>query len=115
MAKTNRQGDVDKGAKREKYLRANELAAVRAVMGSPAGRAWAWRIIERSGANDGVAFTPNAMVLAEQVGIQSLGHAILAEIRLACPETELVMRREAADRLARLEAELENEAPDDDH
>ncbi len=113
MAKTNAQRDVDKAARRDKGRYASQLSETRVVMGTPQGRAWVWRLLEVTDVNQGVAFTPNAMELSRVVGVQSVGNAVLAEIRVACPEQEIVMRQEAAHRAAR-EA-LENEAPDDDN
>lgn len=112
MAKTNRQYDVDAAARREKGAIASELSDIRFVMGDPRGRAWVWRVLERTGANQGVAFTPNAMELARLVGVQSVGNALLEALRVACPELEIVMRKEAAQRADRARLEQEN---DDDN
>lgn len=114
MANANDRRDVEQAGRREKGARKGELEQVRFIMGDPLGRAWVHRFLDLSGADRAPAFSANAMNLARDVGVQSVGFMLLNEIREACPEQELVMRREAASRAkrAQVQEELDNEQRD---
>ena len=96
MANAASRKQVDQAARREKGARHGELADLRSVMEQPRGRSLIYRLLAETGAEGVLAFSPNAMTLARDVGVQSIGHWLLSEVREACPELELTMRREAA-------------------
>ncbi len=96
MANAANRRQIEAASRREKGIRKAELDGVRYLMEAPVGRALAYRLLEQSGAEKPLPFQSNAMNLARDVGVQSFGFALLEEIREACPELELVMRREAA-------------------
>lgn len=114
MANLNDRRQVEAAGRREKGIRKGELEQVRFLMSEPIGRALAWRLLEQTGADRALPFVPNAMNLAHDTGVQSMGYFLLAEVREACPEQELVMRREAATRAQRAQdqEELDNEQRD---
>lgn len=101
MANANDRRQVQDTARREKGARKGELESVRYLMAAPIGRALAARLLEHTGTEGVVPFSNNAMSLSRDVGVQSVGFWLLAEIRAACPEQELIMRREAAERAER--------------
>jgi hypothetical protein len=111
MSNANDRRQVEAATRREKGLRTTELDEVRWLMSEPLGRALAYRVLERTGAEAVVPFTANAMNLARDVGVQSVGFWLLGEIRAGCPEKETIMRLEAADRARRadLQDEVDNE------
>jgi hypothetical protein len=78
-------------------------------MSEPVGRALAWRYLQMTAADRAVPFSPNAMQLAHDNGVQKAGHWLLEEIRAACPELEPKMRIEAAEREKRLTDEENKE------
>ena len=113
---TNDRRAVQNARTREKEQRAQELEDVRFLMESPAGRRLAARILELTGCERLTPFTPNAMSLANDLGVQRTGFWLLGEIRAACPQLELVMRQEtlkAAERAAMREEADEHEHDDD--
>lgn len=101
MGSTNNRRDVEQAGRREKGARRGELESVRFLMSEPVGRALAWRLIQRTAADSPLPFSTNAMSLSRDAGVQSVGFWLLGEIREACPEQEVVMRREAALRAER--------------
>lgn len=109
--RTDNRGEVERGAKLEKAARRGELDAVRFLMSTPLGRGLAWRQVQVTGCDRAIPFRPNAMDLAHDVGVRAMGEWLLAEVRAACPEQEMVMRSEAIQRDKR--AELEEESQDD--
>lgn len=111
MAKTNDRQALQHTRTREKADRRFELDGVRFLMSEPVGRALVHRMLVQTGVDRAIPFQPNAMVLSHDVGLQSLGHWLLAEVRAACPELELAMRREYVAREQR--SELEEEASND--
>lgn len=114
MANLNDRRQVEAAGRREKGVRKGELEQVRFLMSTELGRALVFRLLDHTGADRALPFVPNAMNLAHDTGVQSVGHYLLAEVRAACPEQELVMRREAAHRAQRAEIqeELDNEQRD---
>jgi hypothetical protein len=111
VAKTTDRQALQNARTREKADRRWELDGVRHLMSEPVGRALVQRLLEKTGVDRPIPFQPNAMVLAHDVGLQALGHWMLAEVRAACPELELAMRREYVAREQR--SELEDEASND--
>ena len=111
MGKTNNRADVQRTATLERAQRKTELDAVRHMMQTPLGRFMVWRILGETGCNRAIPFQPQAMVLAHDIGVRSMGEWLLEEIREACPEQELVMRQEALTREKR--ALLDAEQHDD--
>jgi len=104
MANASDRKQIEAANRREKGARMAELADVKHVMSEPRGRAVVARLLERTGTDAPTPFSSNAMTLARDVGVKSVGEWLLLEVRAACPEQELVMRREAAilaDRIAR--------------
>lgn len=81
-------------------------------MDAPVGRAMMFRLIGKTGADSPLPFTPNAMNMAHDLGVQSVGFALLAEIREACPEQEAIMRREAA--IVAQRADMQEDLDNDD-
>ena len=114
MANAASRKQVDQAARREKGARNSDLEDVRSVMAQPRGRALLLRVLRETGAEGVLPFSPNAMTLARDVGVQSIGHWLLAEIREACPDLELTMRREAATLAQRadLQEDVDNEQRD---
>lgn len=114
MANAGDRRQVEQASRREKGARRAELDGIRFLMSEPLGRALAHRVLATTGTEGVVAFSPNAMALSRDVGVQSVGFWLLAEIREACPEQELIMRREAAARAQRAESqeELDDEQRD---
>lgn len=110
MAKTNDRAAVQLGATLEKAQRKAELDSVRFLMSTPLGRSLAHRLLDACGIDRRTPFQPNAMVLAHDHGTQELGYFLLDEIREACPELELVMRKESLVRAKR--ADLTQEVED---
>lgn len=100
--KTHNRHAQERAASVEKGIRKGELAGVRYLMQDAVGRALAWRYLQVTGADRAVPFSPNAMQIAHDAGVQEAGHWLLAEIREACPEQESVMRKEARGRDERL-------------
>ena len=102
---------VEQAGRRERGARVAELDGVRYLMGSPVGRALVARLLDVTGTEKAPPFSANAMTMARDVGVQSVGYLLLAEIRQACPEQELIMRREAAllAQRADMQEELDNE------
>lgn len=101
MGSTNDRRAVEQASRREKGARRGEIESVRFVMSEPVGRALVWRIVERTNADRPLPFSTNAMSLSRDAGVQSVGFWLLGEVREACPEQEVVMRREAALRAER--------------
>jgi hypothetical protein len=114
VANANDRRNVEQAGRREKGERKGELEQVRYLMASALGRSLVHRILDFTGADRALPFVPNAMNLAHDTGVQSVGHYLLAEVREACPEQELVMRQEAAQRSKRanLQEELDHEQRD---
>ena len=114
MGNANDRRQVEATARREKGARRGELEQIRFLMSEGLGRALMLRILTQTGAEGVLPFSPNAMTLARDVGVQGVGHWLLAELREACPELELKMRREAAERAKRAQdqEELDNEQSD---
>lgn len=108
MANAANRRKVEAASRQERAARAAELQAVSNVMATPPGRAFVHRLLTMTGAERELPFSPNAMTLARDAGTQSVGYWLLAEIRQACPEQELVMRREAA--LLAQRAEMQEDA-----
>lgn len=104
---------VQDAARYEKAQVRTEIEQVRLLMSDPRLRAFVKRFLDMTGVDKAPAFSPNAMVLAHDTGVQSIGHWLLAQVRAACPEQELVMRQEAAALAQR--AELQESADDDEH
>lgn len=116
MGRTNDRQKVQNAATLEKAARKGELDAIRYVMQNPVGRAFAARVLEVTGSDRPSVFQPNAMVLAHDHGVREMGDWLLAEIRAACPEQELVMRHEIAARALRADMaeDLENDDSNND-
>lgn len=96
MANAADRRKVEAAARDEKAQARAELEQVRLMMSDVRLRALVKRLLDMTGVDTAPPFSPNAMVLAQQNGVQSVGHWLLAQIRRACPEQELVMRQEAA-------------------
>lgn len=103
---------VQRSSARERAQRKGEIEEVRALMRDPIGRRLAARILRLTGVDDPGHFNANAMALARDHGVRSLGYWLLGEIREACPEQELVMRKESLTLAQR--AELQDEVDDAD-
>lgn len=101
MGSTDNKRDVEQAERRARGARRGELDQLRYVMGEALGRAMIWRVLERTGAEVPLPFSTNAMSLSRDAGVQSVGFWLLGEVRAACPEQEVVMRREAALRAER--------------
>jgi hypothetical protein len=101
---------VEAASRREKGARRNELEDVRQLMATPRGRSLAHRLLTVSGCDRALPFNANAMNLSHDVGVQEMGFFLLSEIREACPEQELIMRREAA--ILAQRADIQEEADD---
>lgn len=112
MARTNDRRAVQSTATLENAARKAELDAVRFLMSTPLGRSLMARIMVQTGVDRASVFTPNAMNLAHDFGVRALGDWMLAEVREACPELELVMRHESLQRAKR--ADLTEEAQNDE-
>jgi hypothetical protein len=113
MANASNRRAIEQAARQEKGKRASELREVQYLMMDPRGRSLAHRLMnEWTGADSPLPWSSNAMTLARDSGVQSVGFRLLQEIRAACPEQELVMRREAATLAQR--AEMSEDVPDDD-
>lgn len=110
MAKTNDRTAVQNAATNERAQRKAELDSVRFLMSTPLGRSLAARLLDACGVDRRTPFQPNAMVLAHDHGTQEMGYYLLDEIREACPEAELVMRKESLVRAQR--ADLNQEVED---
>jgi hypothetical protein len=110
VGNANDRRQVDEARLRDKAARASEIDEVRYLMSDPRGRSLVKRFLEATGVDRALTFQPNAMLLAHDVGVQKIGHWLLDEVRIACPEQELVMRREAAQRAARLTMQEDHDA-----
>lgn len=108
MANAANRKQLDARARQDKAARAAELGDVRMMMSDPRGRAFAYRMLTYTGVEGLLKFQSNAMSLAHDVGVHSVGRWLLDEIREACPEQELIMRREAA--IVAQRAEMQEEA-----
>ena len=110
MANAGDRGAVQRASQREKAARRTELEQVRALMREPWGRRLMARVLQMTGVDGEGPFSANAMALARDHGVRSLGYFLLHEIRAACPEQELVMRQETLTLAQRadLEEEVEN-------
>jgi hypothetical protein len=73
--------------------RLNELKSFQRLMGSKVGRAIMWRMLGECGVFvNALGITPEAT--AWNVGRQSVGQWLLAEINAACPQRYAQMQRE---------------------
>jgi hypothetical protein len=111
MANAANRKAVEAANRREKGARNSELEDVRHLMSTPRGRSLTHRLLTVSGCDRALPFNANAMSLSHDVGVQQMGFFLLSEIREACPEQELVMRREAA--ILAQRAALQDEVDDD--
>jgi hypothetical protein len=102
---------VEAANRREKGARRSETQDVIHVMSEVRGRSLMHRILEKTGCNAPLPFSPNAMNLARDVGVHSVGEWLLAEIRAACPQQEFLMRKEAATVAERID--IQEQADDD--
>ncbi len=74
--------------------RQRTLRHIRQVMGTYAGRAFVWRILERARIYQS-SYTPNPHDTAFNEGRRSAGLALMDDLDVACPGQIEVMRREA--------------------
>jgi hypothetical protein len=94
---------------REEIKRKNEMAELKEILNNAKVRTFLYRMMGRCKMfND--SFSPNAAVMAYQVGQSSAGKMIYSEISEAWPEAWLVMQEEALMRQRAEEALLEIEA-----
>lgn len=81
----------------EQRLRNLELLAVRAVMDSPAGRSFLWRVIEKMAVAFNGTYTGEALHSAYAEGRRSVGLALIQELQKASPAAYLLMLQEEMD------------------
>lgn len=113
MANAGDRRKVQDAARYEKAAKRTEVEQVRLLMSDIRLRAFVKRFLDMTGVDVAPPFNPNAMVMAQQNGVQSVGHWLLAQVREACPELELLMRQEAAALAQR--AELQENVDDNEH
>ncbi len=77
-------------------VRINELAQLKAILGSSGGRALIWRLLHLSGMDVDPPTESSAM--ARAVGRADLGRALLTEVHEADTTAHALMRKEAQDR-----------------
>lgn len=96
MGNANDRRQVQYAQTVENAVRKTEKSQLREVMNTSSGRAVIWRLIENTKADTPTEFNTNAMLLSRDVGVASVGFAMLEAIRESCPELEFIMRQEAA-------------------
>lgn len=77
-------------------VRMHELDDLEAVLSSPAGRRFVWRLLEQSGVFRQVFSGEETHRMAFMDGNRVHGLRIFADVHEACPERYLEMVREAA-------------------
>lgn len=88
---------VKRAGDRDRRRREGEIADVRSVMGTPAGRRFVWRLLE-TGRIFTDRFDENSLRMARNEGRAHTGLILLVDIDVACPELFDTMRREYLDR-----------------
>ena len=83
-----------KSAKREKLARLQKQADLKAVLASPAGRRFMWRLLGDTGIFARI-FHENPSVVAYREGRRSLGIDLLDELQYEFHEEYFTMEREA--------------------
>lgn len=86
------------------------IADLQAIMATPRGRSFVMRLLRNTRCDDVPMYVSNAMDLARDNGMRTIGLALLADIREHCPDQEFVMRSEQVerDRRAALAEEAEH-------
>ncbi len=81
-------------------------ATVRSVLGSDAGRAFCWELLERAGVFRSV-FDPEPTRMSHNAGRQDFGHELIALLTSADEAGYLLMEREARERKRRDDRETD--------
>lgn len=93
MSNAGSRAAVDKQGEREKSRRAQELADVKAVMLTGAGRRFVNRIVQFSEVM-GEVFHTNGSITNLNLGKRKVGLFVYGELEEASPELSLLMRQE---------------------
>ncbi len=93
MANAGDEAAVKRAGEREISMRERELADVKTVMSSPAGRRWTNRIIQKSEVM-GEVFNPNGSITNKNLGKREVGLFVYGELEQSCPDLFLLMRQE---------------------
>ena len=88
---------IEKAGKQQRLERQRELDYVRAVVATPAGRAFMWNLLAYCRTFSSV-FDPEATSMAFKTGRQDVGHFVMAEISEADPDKFLLMMQESQQR-----------------
>lgn len=102
-------------SEQQRIQREREVADLVAVMGSPAGRRFVWKLLGECGLYRS-SYHPSALIHFNE-GQRSIGLALLASLTADCPELYLTMQSEAIDaqrKLADREA-VDNSTNEDDN
>jgi hypothetical protein len=96
---------IARAARKERDRRALEVADMRAVLETPAGRRTLWRLLSHCSVFESI-FSASSLIYAN-AGRQDVGHFVMAEIEASDPEAIFTMMREHRTRQEReaLEAE----------
>jgi hypothetical protein len=80
---------VKDARKRERTNREGELEDVRAILDTPAGKRFLWRLLDHCKISESV-FSPSAHIYYNS-GMQDVGHFVLGEIMEAQPQAYMDM------------------------
>lgn len=110
MANAGSRRSVKAASEREQIDMRTAIADLQAIMSTPRGRSFVMRLLLSTRVDDVPMYVSNAMDLARDNGMRTIGLALLSDIREHCPEQEFVMRSEQVerDRRAALAEEAEN-------
>ena len=90
---------VKRADRRDRDRRADYLSAVKAVLGTPAGRTMCWGLLERAGVFQSVWHS--SALIHYNAGRQDFGHALMALFIEADEEAYQLMESEARARMKR--------------
>lgn len=112
-ATTGKQGKVQADA--ERLQLEQEQADLEAVMGTPAGRRFVWKLLGETGLYRS-SYHPSALIHFQE-GQRSIGLALLARLTADCPDQYLMMQSEAIDAQRKLAERMavDNSNEDDDN